>query len=108
MSVPVAVILIIALLLVAGLVGYLTAWYYARSIYTPVIKKLEEEKVQLNREITGLKDNITRLKAKIADLDKKVDDLDKDVSERERELSKKNDVITALENELKELKKIKA
>ena len=105
MSVPVAVILIIALLLVAGLVGYLTAWYYARSIYTPVIKKLEEEKVQLNREITGLKDNITRLKAKIADLDKKVDDLDKDVSERERELSKKNDVITALENELKELKK---
>ena len=108
MSVPVAVILIIALLLVAGLVGYLTAWYYARSIYTPVIKKLEEEKVQLNREITGLKDNITRLKAKIADLEKKVDDLDKDVSERERELSKKNDIITALENELKELKKIKA
>jgi peptidoglycan hydrolase CwlO-like protein len=108
MSVPVAVILIIALLLVAGLVGYLTAWYYARSIYTPVIKKLEEEKVQLNREITGLKDNVTRLKAKIADLDKRVDDLDKDVSERERELSKKNDVITALENELKELKKIKA
>jgi len=108
MSVPVAVVLIIVLLLVAGLVGYLTAWYYGRSIYTPVIKKLEDEKVQLNREITGLKDNITRLKAKIADLEKRVDDLDKDVSERERELSKKNDIITALENELKELKKINA
>ncbi len=52
-SVPVAVILIIVLLLVAGLIGYLTAWYYAKSVYTPVIKKLEDEKVQLNREIAG-------------------------------------------------------
>ena len=108
MSVPVAVILIIALLLVAGLIGYLTAWYYAKSVYTPVIKKLEGEKVQLNHEIAGLKDNIARLKVKITDLEKKADDLDKDVSEREREISKKNDIINGLENELKELKKIKA
>jgi peptidoglycan hydrolase CwlO-like protein len=106
MSVPVAVILIIALLLVAGLIGYLTAWYYAKSVYTPIIKKLEDEKVQLNREITGLKDNITRLKGKIADLEKKADDLDKDVSEREREISQKNDIINGLEGELKKLKKV--
>ena len=81
MSVPAAVILIILLLLVAGIIGYLTAWYYARSVYTPVIKKLEDEKVQLNREIAGLKDKVATLKAKITDLEKKVDDLDKDVSD---------------------------
>ena len=105
MSVAVSVILIIFLLLVAGLIGYLTAWYYAKSIYTPVIKKLEDEKIQLNREISKLKDEIIRLKGKIEVLDKKVDDLDKDVSEREREISKKVDIIAGLENELTELKK---
>jgi peptidoglycan hydrolase CwlO-like protein len=105
MSVTSAVILIIALLLVAGLIGYLTAWYYAKSVYTPIIKKLEDEKVQLNREIAGLKDDISKLKSKIEDLNKKVDELDKDVSEKEREISKKVDIITALESELSELKK---
>jgi len=105
MSVTTAVLLIIVLLLVAGLIGYLTAWYYAKSVYTPVIKKLEDEKVQLNRQITGLKDEIARLKGKIADLEKKVDDLDKDVSEREIEISRKNDIVAGLENEILELKK---
>lgn len=105
MSVTSAVLLIIILLIVAGLIGYLTAWYYAKSVYTPVIKKLEDEKIQLNREIAGLKDDISMLKNKIEDLNKKVDDLDKDVSEKEREMSKKVDIITGLENELKELKK---
>jgi len=109
MSVGASAALIIALLLVAGLIGYLTAWYYAKSVYTPVIKKLEEEKAQLNREISGLKEDIAALKSKIVDLDKKIDDLDKDVSEKEREISKKVDIITGLENELKELrKKVKA
>jgi len=105
MSVAASVILIIALLIVAGLIGYFTAWYYAKSVYTPVINKLEEEKAQLNRDIEKLKDEISRLKGKIDDLDRKVDELDKDVSEREREISKKVDIITGLENELKELKK---
>lgn len=109
MSAGASAALIIALLLVAGLIGYLTAWYYAKSVYTPIIKKLEEEKAQLNREISGLKEDIAALKSKIVDLDKKIDDLDKDVSEKEREISKKVDIITGLENELKELrKKVKA
>ncbi len=105
MSLTAAVVLTIALLLVAGLIGYLTAWFYAKSIYTPIIKKLEDEKAQLNREIAGLKDDISKLKGTIADLNKKVDDLDKDVAEREKQISAKVDIITGLENELKELKK---
>jgi peptidoglycan hydrolase CwlO-like protein len=105
MSVTAAVFLIIALLLVAGLIGYLTAWYYAKSVYTPVIKKLEDEKAQLNRDIERLRDEVSRLKGKIEDLNKKVDELDKDVSEKEREISAKVDIITGLENEITELKK---
>jgi peptidoglycan hydrolase CwlO-like protein len=105
MSVAASVILIVFLLIVAGLIGYLTAWYYAKSVYTPVIKKLEDEKLQLNREILKLKDEIVRLKGKIEVLEKKVDDLDKDVSERERDLSRKNDIIAGLENDIKELNK---
>lgn len=105
MSVAASVVLIVFLLIAAGLIGYLTAWYYAKSVYTPVIKKLEDEKLQLNREISKLKDEIVRLKGKIEVLDKKVDDLDKDVSEREREISKKVDIITGLENEIIELKR---
>jgi len=105
MSITAAVLLIIVLLLVAGLIGYLTAWYYAKSVYTPVIKKLEDEKAQLNRQVSGLRDDIVRHKEKIADLEKKVDDLDKDVSERETEISRKNDIIAGLENELKDIRK---
>src|SRR4030065_2083075 len=105
MSVAAAVILIIVLRVVAGLIGYLTAWYYAKSVYTPIIKKLEDEKVQLNREIAGLKDDISKLKSKIKDLNKKVDDLDKDVSEREVELTKKVDIITGLEHQINEVNK---
>ena len=105
MSVGASVALIIVLLLVAGLIGYLTAWYYAKSVYTPVIKKLEEEKAQLNRDIEKLKDDILKLRGKIGELEGKVDELDKDVSEKEREISSKTDIINGLENELKELKK---
>lgn len=109
MSVAASVILIIALLIIAGLIGYLTAWYYAKSVYTPVIKKLEVEKAQLNRDIDKLKDDILKLRGKIVELEGKVDELDKDVSEKEREISAKVDIITDLENELKGLrKKVKA
>jgi peptidoglycan hydrolase CwlO-like protein len=105
MSLTAAVLLTIALLVVAGLIGYLSAWYYAKSVYTPIIKKLEDEKVQLNREIAGLKEDIGKLKGKIEDLDKKIDDLDKDLAEKEKEISGKVDIIAALETEMAELKK---
>lgn len=104
MSVTAATILIVALLLVAGLIGYLTAWFYARSVYTPVIKKLENEKVQLNREISGLREEIASLTTRVSDLGRKVEELDKEVSEREKEISGKVDIIAGMEKELKELR----
>jgi hypothetical protein len=65
-SVTGAVITIIALLLVAAIIGYLTAWFYAKSVYTPIIKGLEAEKADFKKRLPDLKkisaSSITRLK----------------------------------------------
>lgn len=92
MSVAGAVVLIIALLLVAAAIGYVTAWFYAKSVYTPVIKKLEEEKSDLQGQVSGLKDDILRLDREISDLKAKADELEKTVAEKDtiiKELKKK-------------------
>lgn len=102
MSVTAAVILIVALLLVAGLIGYLTAWFYAKSVYTPVIKKLEDEKVQLNREISGLKDDISKLESKVTSLNGKIKDLEKEISDKEKEISDRVNEIRDLKKKIKE------
>ena len=101
MSVTAAVILIIALLVVAGLIGYLTAWFYAKSVYTPIIKKLEDEKVQLNREISGLKDDIDKLESKIKGLNGKINDLEKEISDKEKEISDRVNEIRELKAKIK-------
>jgi peptidoglycan hydrolase CwlO-like protein len=102
MSVTAAVILIIALLIVAGLIGYLTAWFYAKSIYTPIIKKLEDEKIQLNREISGLKDDISKLESKVSGLNSKIEGLEKEIAEKEKEISEKVNEIRELRKKSKE------
>lgn len=87
MSVTGAVITIVALLLVAALIGYLTAWFYAKSVYTPVIKKLEEEKAELQREVAGLKDNVSKLNKQIDTLNGKIGDLESRLKEKDKEIS---------------------
>ena len=105
MSVPAAVVLIIALLVVAGLIGYFTAWLYAKSVYQPIIKSLEEDKAKLNNEINSLKDDVRKLGVKVENLNKKVDELEIEVSEKERQISEKVNEITEKNEELKDLKK---
>lgn len=90
-----AIILIIVLLLVAGVIGYLTAWFYAKSVYTPIIKGLEDDKAQLNREISRLKDEIAKLKNDIDNLKEKAGEL-------EKELTEKDKLIEDLRKKLKE------
>jgi peptidoglycan hydrolase CwlO-like protein len=104
MSPALAAVLIVGLLLVAGVIGYLTAWFYAKSVYTPVIKKLEDEKAQLSHEISGLKSDIDKLEGKIKEFGKKVDELEKEVAEREKEVSEKVTMINQIEAELKDLR----
>jgi predicted flap endonuclease-1-like 5' DNA nuclease len=78
-----AIIEIILLLLVAGIIGYITAWLYYRSVYTKKINLLESEK---------------------ADLNKKIDTLNTESNELRKKLSRKDVEIEKLNNEINELK----
>lgn len=71
-SVTGAVITIVGLLLVAAIIGYLIAWYYAKSVYTPKIKALEDENTGLKREIDSQKDEIRKLNDEKSLMHKKI------------------------------------
>jgi peptidoglycan hydrolase CwlO-like protein len=73
------VIEIILLLVVAALIGFLTAWFYQKSVFTPVIKRLESEKEDLNRRIERLNNEISGLKSKIEDLEKVISEKEKEI-----------------------------
>jgi peptidoglycan hydrolase CwlO-like protein len=94
-SVTGAVITIIALLLVAAIIGYLTAWFYAKSVYTPVIKGLEAEKADLQKQVAELKDNVSKLNSKVDDLNGKIAKLEDEAAKKEKE-------IKELKNRIKE------
>jgi len=85
-SVTGAVISIVALLLVAVIIGYFTAWFYAKSVYTPVIKGLEADKAELNKQVSGLKDDISRLNGKVDKLNEKIGKLEEEISEKDKEI----------------------
>ncbi|MCX6327290.1 MAG: hypothetical protein NT144_11675 [Bacteroidia bacterium] len=81
-----AVILILALLLVAAIIGYLTAWFYAKSVYTPIIKGLEAEKADLLKQVTGLKDDLNKLNGKVDKLNEKIGKLEEEIAEKDKEI----------------------
>jgi peptidoglycan hydrolase CwlO-like protein len=81
-----AVILILSLLLVAVIIGYFTAWFYAKSIYTPVIKGLEADKAGLNKQVDGLSDDISKLNAKVDKLNEKITKLEEEIVEKDKEI----------------------
>jgi peptidoglycan hydrolase CwlO-like protein len=93
-SVTGAVITIIALLLVAAIIGYLTAWFYAKSVYTPIIKGLEAEKADLQKEVAGLKEDISKLNNKVDDLNGKIAKLEEEAAKKEREIKELKSKIT--------------
>jgi cell division protein FtsB len=66
-----AVIEIIILLLVAGLIAFLTSYFYYKSVYIKKINALEEEKKTLEKQNSNLGAEITDLKSRIAELEKK-------------------------------------
>jgi peptidoglycan hydrolase CwlO-like protein len=85
-SVSGAVATIVGLLLVAALIGYLTAWFYAKSVYTPIIKKLEKEKADLQTEVAALKEEISKLNSRADEMKKKIASLEELVEKKEKEL----------------------
>lgn len=87
-SVTGAVITIVALLLIAAIIGYFTAWFYAKSVYTPIIKGLEAEKEELNKQIAGLKEDIIKINAQVDKLNEKISKLEKEITEKVEEILK--------------------
>jgi peptidoglycan hydrolase CwlO-like protein len=87
-SVTGPVFMILALLLVAGIIGYFTAWFYAKSVYTPVIKNLEDEKAELLRQVAVLKDDIIKINGMVDKLNEKISKLEEEISEKEKEIKK--------------------
>jgi peptidoglycan hydrolase CwlO-like protein len=85
-SVTGAVITIVALLLIAAIIGYFTAWFYAKSVYTPIIKGLEAEKEELNKQIAGLKEDIIKINAQVDKLNEKISKLEKEIAEKVEEI----------------------
>jgi hypothetical protein len=80
-SVTGAVIEIILLLLGAAAIGFITAWFYQKSVYTPIITRLEEEKAALNHKIEGLNRDIDGLRNNISGLEKTISEKDKIIAE---------------------------
>lgn len=62
-----AAVEIIALLLVAGIIGYVTAWLYYRSIYRKNLKAIESDKHELNNRIVNLDEERFNLKQKLSE-----------------------------------------
>lgn len=94
-SVTGAVITIIGLLLVAGIIGYVTAWFYAGSVYKPVIERLNKEKddliiqVQnLNRQVEVMNGEIIKLNHTIEGQDEKIKTLEKEIEEKDIEIKR--------------------
>ncbi len=89
-SVAGPVIEIILLIIGAAVIGFLTAWYYQKSYYTPIIKKLESDKVDLNKQIDSLKAEARKLNEKILAMEKSLEEKENEIiclkkSEKESE-----------------------
>jgi peptidoglycan hydrolase CwlO-like protein len=81
-----AVITIVFLLLVAVIIGYFTAWLYAKSIYTPIIKGLEADKESLIKQVDGLHEDVKKLSGKVDKLNDKVIRLEEEIGEKDKEI----------------------
>lgn len=88
-----AVIVFILLLIITGIIGYVTSWLYAKSVYKPIIKQLEDEKAALNKQVDDLKKDVNRLNSNIEELNKKIVDLEEKVKKKEAEITKLKESI---------------
>jgi uncharacterized protein len=80
------VITIVAFELVAAIIGFIIAWYYAKSVYTPVIKGLEADKANLNSQVLKLRDQLNSLNEKVNKLGDKAVKLEVEIAEKDKEI----------------------
>jgi len=80
------VITIIALGLAAAIIGFISAWFYARSVYTPVINGLKADKSNLNNQVAKLTTEFGSLNEKVNNLNGKIGKLEEEVAMKEKEI----------------------
>jgi sensor histidine kinase YesM len=80
------VAIIVILLMVSAIIGYLTAWYYSKSIHLPIIRGLEAEKEGLIKKVAGLKDDKKKLEIKVEKLNENIALLEKQLEEKNKEI----------------------
>lgn len=60
----------LVLLLIAGLIAFLTSYYYFKPIYLKKIKLLEDEKNSLKKKVSDMDAEISQLETKITKMEK--------------------------------------
>jgi predicted flap endonuclease-1-like 5' DNA nuclease len=75
-----ATIEMLSLLLVAAIIGYVTAWLYYKAIYARKIKAIEAEKDELNKHIINLKTDKSNLEKNLDEKDNEIQYLNKEVN----------------------------
>ncbi len=70
-----ATIEILSLLLVAAIIGYVTAWLYYKSVFTRRIMKIESEKEELNSQVVNLNVHNNELVSKLHKKDTEIEHL---------------------------------
>jgi uncharacterized protein YegP (UPF0339 family) len=80
------VITIVALEIVAAAIGFIIAWLYAKSVYTPIIKGLEADKAALNKQVATLKEDISNLNEKVNKLNERIVKLEEEIAEKDKEI----------------------
>ena len=68
-----ATIEIISLLVVAGIIGYVTAWLYTKSVYGKKLEAVESDKHELNNRIVNLDAEIFNLKKSLGEKDNEIE-----------------------------------
>ena len=74
-----AIIQIIILLIIAGIIAYFTAYYYYKPIYTKKINALENEKLDLERQNSGLRTEIGKLEEKLKSKEEEIEEIKKNI-----------------------------
>jgi hypothetical protein len=72
-----AIFEILLLLVIAGLIGYLTAFFYYKSVYTKKIDILEGEKIELKNHIETLFSEKLKLETSIKQKEAEIESLKK-------------------------------
>jgi predicted flap endonuclease-1-like 5' DNA nuclease len=76
----IATIEILSFLLVAAIIGYVTAWLYYKSIYVRRIKAIEAEKDELKNHIVNLNTDKSNLQKRLGEKDNEIQYLNKEIN----------------------------